>query len=109
MKDENIKGSSSLVLVDNLFVVSILDCEEAALADPRFDILMICRKVCANRQQATYVLERYSSLCSIESSMNPIKPSLKLESVHSIITLLLQAFCISIGRNFATLLTNNQN
>jgi thiamine kinase-like enzyme len=86
------------------FLVSVLDWEEATYADPRFELLLLCRKVCANREQANVIWHVYShrmqdqyhpasSRPSIE--LGPIEPWLKLEAVHSITTLLLE--CVAGG------------
>jgi hypothetical protein len=81
-------------------IASVLDWEEAAYADPRFDLLLLCRKVCANRQQAEIVwgaygrelqLLRQRSPTSTKLELGPIEPWLKLETVHSLTTLLMQS------------------
>jgi hypothetical protein len=83
-------------------VFSVLDWEDAAWADPRFDLLMLCRKVCANMEQAEVVWSEYDSLKSSNghaevitdihvSCLGSIVPWLQLETVHSITTLLLQS------------------
>lgn len=71
------------------YVISVLDWEEASYADPRFDLLMLCRRVCANRSQADIVWNRYQEYRNIE--LGPIVPWLKMETVHNITTLLLHA------------------
>jgi hypothetical protein len=40
-------------------VVAVLDWEDAAWADPRFEVLMLCRKVCANIDQADILWNEY--------------------------------------------------
>ena len=74
-------------------------------SDPRFEILLICRKVLANHEQAEKLWQSYSSyvkqlntLFTSESNndikqweVGPLTPWLKLETVHSICTLLLQS------------------
>jgi len=70
-------------------VASVLDWEEAAYADGRFDLLLLCRKVCANAEQANSVWETYRSELPAPR-LGPIEPWLKLETVHSLLTLLLQ-------------------
>ena len=75
--------------VSTAFLVSVLDWEEAAYADPRFELLMLCRRVCANRSQADRVWQTYQEEMNV--SLGSIEPWLKLETVHSITTLLLQA------------------
>jgi Phosphotransferase enzyme family len=87
-------------------VVSIFDWEEAAYADPRFEILLLCRKVCANRQQADYIWNKYYDTISEtrqepqpqEEQDNRIDPWLKLEVVHNLLTLFLQLVAKG-GRN----------
>jgi len=71
-------------------ISSVLDWEEAAFADPRFELLLLCRKVCANRQQADQVWKVYQEELP-QPNLGPIEPWLKLETVHSITTLLLQS------------------
>lgn len=71
------------------FIVSVLDWEEAAYADPRFELLMLCRKVCANRQQAEQIWQKYQEEMNVE--LGSMEPWLKLETVHSLTMLLLQA------------------
>ncbi len=93
-------------------IVSILDWEDAALADPRFEIMMLCRKVCANLDQARWVWNLYANECRIIGRsgddddkkvaigierMGPIEPWLQLETVHSITTLLLQSVKSVVG------------
>ncbi len=77
-------------------VFSVLDWEDAAWGDPRFDVMLLCRKVCANRDQAdTLWLE-----CSKTASLGSIEPWLRLETVHSITTMLLQSMdLVNGGRN----------
>ena len=83
---------------DNDFprISSVLDWEEAAYADPRFELLMLCRKVCANREQAevvwnTYEQEYNSGDNNKTLKLGPLQPWLELETVHSISTLLMQS------------------
>jgi len=73
---------------DAYVISSVLDWEEAAYADPRFELLLLGRKVCANRAQAQVIWEAYEKA---EPSLGPILPWLRLETVHSLCTLLLQA------------------
>jgi len=85
-------------------VAAVMDWEEACYADPRFELLLICRKVLANRKQSEKVWQSYSnhvqklgSLLSARSGnqlqweVGPLEPWLKLETVHSLCTLMLQA------------------
>eukprot|EP00559_Dactyliosolen_fragilissimus_P003712 CAMPEP_0184867022 /NCGR_PEP_ID=MMETSP0580-20130426/24760_1 /TAXON_ID=1118495 /ORGANISM="Dactyliosolen fragilissimus" /LENGTH=497 /DNA_ID=CAMNT_0027367017 /DNA_START=51 /DNA_END=1540 /DNA_ORIENTATION=+ len=86
-------------------IASVLDWEEACYADPRFDLILFCRKVLANRGQADFIWDQYAK--SIKSVLKVkqvlignIEPWLKLECVHSLTTLVLQAMdLIGGGRN----------
>jgi hypothetical protein len=82
-------------------VSSVLDWEDTAWADPRFDLLLLCRKVCADHGQAHAVWAEYAQAMGEDNCiLGPIEPWLQLESVHSIITLLLQSMdLLSGGRN----------
>ena len=71
-------------------IASVLDWEEAALADPRFELLLLCRKVCANRDQAEEIWVTYEHEFP-QTALGPLKPWLALETVHSITSLLLQS------------------
>ena len=71
-------------------ISSVLDWEEAALADPRFELLLLCRKVCANREQAEEIWMTYEQELP-QTALGPLKPWLALETVHSITSLLLQS------------------
>ena len=71
-------------------ISSVLDWEEAALADPRFELLLLCRKVCANREQAEEIWKTYAQECP-QPAIGPLQPWLALETVHSITSLLLQS------------------
>jgi hypothetical protein len=70
-------------------VLSVLDWEEAAWADPRFELLLLGRKVCANRSQALAVWEMYQTTTGL--ALGSLDVWLRLETIHSLITLLLQA------------------
>ena len=97
----------------NCFVASVMDWEEACYADPRFELLLICRKVLANREQAetmwqsysVFVQQFYSSLSlktkmEMQLTIGDIEPWLKLETVHSICMLSLQAMdLLGVGRS----------
>ena len=97
-------GNSSHSTKDCL-VASVMDWEEACYADPRFELLLMCRKVLANHEQAEKLWQSYSrcvmqlnTLFAPKSNkyikqweVGPLDPWLKLESVHSICTLLLQS------------------
>jgi len=76
--------------------VSVLDWEDAAWADPRFELLLMCRKVLANHQQAQQLWDLYQEQTGIV--LGELEPWLKLEAVHSLTTLLLQA-CAGGGRS----------
>ena len=94
----NDKENTSSMEIPNIRCV--LDWEEAAFADPRFELLLIGRKVCANLSQAEIVWEYYNnSMQSLLKSMGledesfelgKIYPWLKLEAVHSLLTMILQ-------------------
>jgi hypothetical protein len=70
-------------------VLSVLDWEEAAWADPRFELLLLGRKVCANRSQALAVWEMYQTATGL--ALGSLNVWLRLETIHSLITFLLQA------------------
>jgi len=74
-------------------VASVLDWEEAAFCDPRFELLLICRKVLANHAQATELWNMYQTNLQDEFGLDigSLEPWLQLETVHSIFTLTLQA------------------
>jgi thiamine kinase-like enzyme len=130
-------------------VFSVLDWEDAAWGDPRFDLILLCRKVCANRDQADALWSEYANAtaatkattettnCGDEKDtaddeaskqkqsttqrtqqnqtmptlkqqqqqqqqklLGPIEPWLRLETVHSIATMLLQSMdLVNGGRN----------
>jgi hypothetical protein len=97
----------------NCCVASVMDWEEACYADPRFELLLICRKVVANQEQAetlwqsySIFVQQYSASLSLRSksrihwTVGSIEPWLKLESVHSLFTLSLQAIdLLGVGRS----------
>lgn len=77
------------------YIVSILDWEEAAIADPRFEIMLICRKVVANHEQARAVWNHYHHCLKMRfndlaNALGPLEPWLKLEGVHTLLTLCMQ-------------------
>jgi hypothetical protein len=92
---------------DPSHISAVLDWEEAAYGDPRFDLLLLGRKVCANEEQARTVWEEYNRTAWEESPpgdadgtdrtserpdrLGPLEPWLHLETVHSLASLLLQA------------------
>jgi len=82
-------------------IASVLDWEESCYADPRFEILIICRKVVANREQADLIWEHYAKEIQrfgmSKHSMGPIEPWLKLEAVHSLMSMLLQGMDLQGG------------
>ena len=76
---------------------------EAAYADPRFELLLICRKICSNDIQANTIWNYYQEQIlkySHHYQIGTIDPWLKLETLHSIITLTLQG--LNIGGRGAT-------
>jgi len=83
-------------------VVSILDWEEAAIADPRFEIMLICRKVVANHEQALVVWNYYhdclkTRFSDLADAFGPLEPWLKLEGVHALLTLCMQVMDMQGG------------
>ena len=83
-------------------VSSVLDWEEACYADPRFEVLLMGRKVCASRKQADTLWAHYSRYLKEKHGLEvgPIEPWLKLEATHSITTLVMQSMgLIGGGRN----------
>lgn len=74
-------------------IACILDWEEAALADLRFELLLVCRKVCASMEQATSVWNYYreATLSRHQLDIGSLEPWLKLEGLHSITTMAMQA------------------
>jgi hypothetical protein len=70
-------------------IVSVLDWEDAAYADCRFELLMMGRKVMAQRQQADRIWKSYEEIMGVV--LGPIEPWLRLETTHSLVSLLLQA------------------
>jgi Phosphotransferase enzyme family len=73
--------------MDVTYITSVLDWEEAAYADPRFELLLLCRKVCANRMQADVIWNMYETEYQL---LGDITPWLRLEAIHSLTTLILQ-------------------
>jgi len=79
-------------------ILAILDWEEAAYADPRFELLLLARKVCANRKQADAIWVTYHDEFGVD--LGDIEPWLKLETVHSLTTLVMQSMnLLGGGRN----------
>jgi Phosphotransferase enzyme family len=79
-------------------ILSVLDWEEAAYADPRFELIMLARKVCANREQAEAIWALYQDELNLD--LGDIESWLKLETVHSLTTLVLQSMnLLGGGRN----------
>jgi thiamine kinase-like enzyme len=70
-------------------IASVLDWEEACYADPRFELLLLSRKVCASREQADVLWRTYEQ--EMNKNIGPIEAWLKLEAVHSLTTSLLQS------------------
>ena len=76
----------------SLHVSSVLDWEEAAFADPRFELVLLGRKVCANEEQAKHLWYNYQeAFGDYYLDLGTIDPWLRLETVHSLSTLLLQS------------------
>jgi thiamine kinase-like enzyme len=90
--DEN-NANDHIHVSQHCSVASVMDFEEAAYADPRFEVLLICRKVLANKFQAEELWKSYAIRVKMETTwdVGPIEPWLRLETVHSLLTLLLQA------------------
>jgi thiamine kinase-like enzyme len=98
-------------------IASVLDWEEAALADPRFELLLICRKVVSNLEQAKNVWKYYEKEMTVRhptifrstttnastgignSPLGSVEVWLKLEGVHSLCMLFLQCLKGGHGRN----------
>jgi len=80
-------------------IAAILDWEESCYADPRFELLLLCRKVVANRQQADELWEHYSNFVRSRFGMDvgPMDPWLRLESVHSLLTMCMQGLNLLEG------------
>lgn len=71
-------------------IAAVLDWEDASYADPRFELLLLCRKVCANKEQGKVIWNAYQkSFPSVE--LGDLDIWLELETVHSLTTLLLQS------------------
>jgi len=81
-------------------ILFVLDWEEASYADPRFELLLLCRKVCADYQQARSLWGYYRQVIKNRYSLDidgdaatdtaMMDSWLKLEGLHSVVTLLLQ-------------------
>ena len=91
--DDKLLSQSKISCLTVPQVASVLDWEEACYADPRFELLLICRKVVANRKQADCIWDHYSKVMKQRFDINigPLEPWLKLETVHSLLTLLMQS------------------
>ena len=107
----------TVLSTQDMVVRSVLDWEDSSIADPRFDLLMMCRKICANRDQADTLWKAYQQAYGKDNTilssggvpdsdgtsvidLGPIEPWLQLETVHSLITLLLQSMdLLGGGRN----------
>ena len=74
-------------------VSSVLDWEEACFADPRFEVMLMARKVVASREQADRLWNRHAIHLRESHGLQAgsIVPWLKLEATHSIVTLLMQS------------------
>jgi len=80
-------------------IACVLDWEEAAYADPRFEIVLICRRVCCDINQARVVWDNYTRWVDHEFNhydrniiIGPLEPWLILEGLHNICIWLLQAW-----------------
>ena len=91
-------------------VAAIMDWEEACYADPRYEIVLTCRKVLANRNQAEIIWQSYSEQVqtwqqelmtkhkrALDWNVGPIEPWLKLECVHSLCTMVIQLLNSVVG------------
>lgn len=84
-------------------IVSVLDWEESCYADPRFEILLLCRKVAANFEQADTLWKHYNQeLGKImgendKNLLGSIYPWLQLESVHSLLMMCMQDMDMQAG------------
>jgi thiamine kinase-like enzyme len=101
--DDDDNNNSNSNSNSNCNIRSVLDWEDAAVADPRFELLLLGRKVCATREQAEAIWMAYAmseTTTTNISSLGPLKPWLQLETIHSITTLLLQSMdLLNGGRN----------
>ena len=96
---------------NTISIFSVLDWEDTGWADLRFDLLLLCRKVCSNRNQAENIWSEYETSMNMmvaaqqQQQQNPVSlglidPWLQLETVHSITTMLLQSMdLLNGGRN----------
>jgi thiamine kinase-like enzyme len=114
-KEEEEEGTTTNTNTNTFRVSSVLDWEDAAVADPRFDLVLLGRKVCANRQQAETLWDLYyqqqqkhrdktnatnNNTNTNDYDLGPLRPWLQLETLHSIVTLLLQSMdLVNGGRN----------
>jgi thiamine kinase-like enzyme len=113
-------GSST---IESIGVSSVLDWEDAAIADPQFEVLLLGRKVCANCEQAKELWQLYSEMYNssadasssssssntttdeeqlvvvvvVDDDVGPLGPWFQLETIHSIVTLLLQSMDLLDG------------
>ena len=85
-------------------IACVLDWEEASWADPRFELILLCRKICANMDQATAVwrhytaqIQQWAEIHNVQHmiKIGPMEPWLKLEAVHSLTLFLLQIMNLS--------------
>ena len=99
------RKSYSDVLNEVPNILSVLDWEESCFADPRFELLLLCRKVVATRNQADFLWHTYDEkmrtffkVSNNNTIIGSIEPWLKLETVHSLITLFMQGMDVG-GRS----------
>lgn len=98
---QSLAGHSRMIAKELPRISSVLDWEEAALADARFELLLMCRKICANREQAEAIWKMYEDEYHNPQGdccdLGPLQPWLALETVHSITSLLLQSMNLLCG------------
>jgi thiamine kinase-like enzyme len=101
-KESDAFGSNGCTAGNDLQIMSVLDWEEAAYADPRFELILLGRKVCANRAQADRIWHEYSRAMQLDSihgtdMLGPIVLWLWLESIVSLTTWHLQSLNLQGG------------
>uniref|UniRef100_A0A7S1BSL3 Aminoglycoside phosphotransferase domain-containing protein n=1 Tax=Corethron hystrix TaxID=216773 RepID=A0A7S1BSL3_9STRA len=84
-------------------VACVLDWEEAGWADPRFELVLICRKICSDRNQADIIWKAYGDvLLELHNTdIGSIDPWLKMEGVHSVLTEISKVVKVTYKRNVA--------
>lgn len=76
-------------------IYSVLDWEESTIGDGRFELLLLGRNVCASREQASFIWKTYEAEFP---GLGPLDPWLRLGSLHTITSLLLQLTNVTAGR-----------